>query len=145
TVNQHLESCPACRRRVGETTPDSFLGRLQDAQARPESPPPVGSSLAGLSRLAGEPGAALPPLAHTVPPGLAGHPDYELLGELGRGGMGVIYLAQNILMQRKEVLKVISRELMDRRGVRERFLREIRHAAPLHHPNIVTAHRAFWA
>ncbi len=48
-------------------------------------------------------------------------------------------------MGRKEVLKVVSRELMDRRGVLDRFLREIRNAAQLHHPNIVTAYSAFRA
>jgi formylglycine-generating enzyme required for sulfatase activity/tRNA A-37 threonylcarbamoyl transferase component Bud32 len=59
--------------------------------------------------------------------------------------MGVVYLAQNKLMGRKEVLKVVSRELMDRRGVLDRFLREIRNAAQLHHTNIVTAYSAIRA
>jgi len=86
----------------------------------------------------------LPP-ASSLPSGLAELPDYEILGELGRGGMGVDYLAQNKLMGRKEVLKVVSRELMDRRGVLDRFLREIRNAAQLHHPNIVTAYSAIRA
>jgi len=145
SVSKHLEGCPSCQSRVAEISSDSFLGRLRDAKVRPESTAPTGSSLAGLSRLAGEPSSPIPPLAHTLPPGLVDHPDYEVIGELGRGGMGVVYLAWNKLMARKEVLKVISRDLMERRGVLERFLREIRNAAQLHHPNIVTAYSAFRA
>ena len=57
--------------------------------------------------------------------------------------MAVVYLAENKLMGRKEVLKVIGHDLMDRAGVRDRFLREIRSAAQLHHTNIVTAYSAF--
>ena len=59
-----------------------------------------------------------------------------------RGGMGVVYLAQNRLMGRTEVLKVVSSHLINRRGVLDRFLGEIRNAARLHHPNIVTAYSA---
>ena len=81
----------------------------------------------------------------TLPPGLAEHPDYEILCELGRGGMGVVYLAQNRLMGRNEVLKVVSGHLINRTGVADRFLREIRAAANLHHANIVTAYSAFHA
>src|SRR5262249_50438307 len=64
------------------------------------------------------------------------------LRELGRGGMGVVYLAQNTLMGRKEVLKVVGSHLVARQGVLDRFLREIRSAAKLHHPNIVAAYSA---
>ena len=81
-------------------------------------------------------------LAGPLPPGLADHPDYEILSELGRGGMGVVYLAQNKLMGRMEVLKVVGAHLISRPVVLERFLREIRSAARLHHPNIVTAYSA---
>jgi serine/threonine protein kinase len=81
----------------------------------------------------------------SIPPELAGHPDYEVLGELGRGGMGLVYLAENKLMARREVLKVVSQDLMERRGVLDRFLREIRSAGQLHHPNIVGAYSAFRA
>ena len=56
--------------------------------------------------------------------------------------MGVVYLAQNKLMGRKEVLKVVGSQVINRRGVLDRFLGEIRHAAQLHHPNIVTAYAA---
>jgi|GEM_PF-1449173 len=141
-VGKHLGECDACRRRVAEVTSDSFVGRLQNAQARPETAPPVGSSLAGLSKLDGEARQPSPPPADTLPPGLAEHPDYQVLRELGRGGMGVVYLAENRMMGRKEVLKVVSSHLLNRKGVLERFLREIRSAAQLHHPNIVTAYSA---
>ena len=60
-VNQHLESCPDCRRRVAALSSDRFLGRLRDAQAqgRPDSPAPLISSTAGLSMLAsGDPSVA---------------------------------------------------------------------------------------
>jgi serine/threonine protein kinase len=78
----------------------------------------------------------------TVPPGLAEHPNYDIKRELGRGGMGVVYLAHNKLMGRDEVLKVMGRQIMDRPGALERFLREIRAVAKLRHPNIVTAYHA---
>ena len=84
-----------------------------------------------------------PPAADTMPPGLADHPDYEVIKELGRGGMGVVYLAHNRLMGRDEVLKVMSRHIMDRPGLLARFLAEIRAVARLQHPNIVTAYSAF--
>ncbi len=69
-------------------------------------------------------------------------PGYEVLGELGRGGMGVVYLAKNVLMDRREVLKVVNKALLDRPGVMERFLREIRSAAMLNHNNVVKAYSA---
>ncbi len=141
-VGKHLRECDSCRRRVAEVTSDSFVGRLRDAQARPESVPPTGSSLAGLSKLGEESRTPSPPPASTLPPGLAEPPDYQVLRELGRGGMGVVYLAENRMMGRKEVLKVVSSHLLNRQGVLERFLREIRSAAQLHHPNIVTAYSA---
>ena len=74
---------------------------------------------------------------------LANHPDYKVLRELGRGGMGVVYLAHNQLMGRDEVLKVMGRNIIERPGVMDRFLREIRAVAQLRHPNIVAAYTAF--
>ena len=56
--------------------------------------------------------------------------------------MGVVYLAHNTLMGRDEVLKVMGRQIMERPGVLDRFLREIRAVARLRHPNIVTAYHA---
>ncbi len=77
------------------------------------------------------------PLGFPVPPG------YEILEELGRGGMGVVYKARNTLMDRLEVLKVVNQQLLGPGAGVERFLREIRSAAKLSHPNIVAAYTAY--
>ena len=77
-----------------------------------------------------------------IPAELANHPDYEVIRELGEGGMGVVYLAKNRLLDRQEVLKVIGRHLIEKPGVLDRFLREVRAAASLDHPNIVRAYSA---
>jgi formylglycine-generating enzyme required for sulfatase activity/tRNA A-37 threonylcarbamoyl transferase component Bud32 len=84
-----------------------------------------------------------PPEASAVPPELRELPQYEDVRKLGGGGMGVVYLARNRLMDRPEVLKVLSPHLADEEA--GRFLREIRAAARLDHPNIVRAHAAFQA
>jgi serine/threonine protein kinase len=142
SVNAHLEGCPTCRHRVAELSDDRSIDRLRESNARPASPAHAIASAEVLPRLEGGAGGPAPPPVITLPPGLAGHPDYEVLRELGRGGMGVVYLARNTLMGRLEVLKVVGGDLIRRRGVLDRFLREIRSAARLHHPNIVTAYSA---
>ena len=78
--------------------------------------------------------------ASSIPPELANHPDYSITRELGRGGMGVVYLAKNILMDRDEVLKVAHRSMLEKPGVADRFLQEIRLAAQLVHVNVVRAY-----
>jgi serine/threonine protein kinase len=78
-----------------------------------------------------------------LPVDLANHPDYEIVRELGHGGMGIVFLAHNRIMGFDEVLKVIGPDIIERAGVFDRFLREIRAVARLQHPNIVAAHSAF--
>src|SRR5262245_32097111 len=70
SVDMHLEGCPDCRRRVGEITSDSFLGRLRDAQAQPPSQGPAVSATDGLSMLGAGAAMPSPPPASTLPPGL---------------------------------------------------------------------------
>jgi serine/threonine protein kinase len=140
SVSRHIERCPQCRKRVAEMPDDSFLGRFRSAGQGDKS-------LAVQSQLS-EPqavsatGTQVPPPPGTIPPALTGHATYEIKRELGRGGMGVVYLAHNKLMGRDEVLKVVGAHLLNRKGVLDRFLREVRSAAKLHHPNIVTAYSA---
>ena len=77
-----------------------------------------------------------------IPEELAASRDYEVIRELGRGGMGVVYLARNKMMDRLEVLKVLNKAMLQKKGMLERFMQEIRSAARLSHPNVVAAHSA---
>jgi serine/threonine protein kinase len=65
---------------------------------------------------------------------------YEILGEIGRGGMGAVYRARDPVLDRLVALKQLSAELLAEPGMRDRFLREARSAARLQHPNIVTVY-----
>jgi serine/threonine-protein kinase len=62
---------------------------------------------------------------------------YEIVRELGRGGMGVVYLARDVALERPVAIKLLPRALAAQPELRERFMREIRTAAGLSHPNIV--------
>jgi hypothetical protein len=63
---------------------------------------------------------------------------YEIVAELGRGGMGTVYKGHDPVLDRTVALKVLAGELLAEPGMRERFLREARSAARLQHPNVVT-------
>src|SRR2546423_10684346 len=69
-------------------------------------------------------------------------PDFVLDREIGRGGMGIVYLGTDVKLDRQVAIKVLPELLSDVPEVRERFLREARTAAKLAHPNIVPIHRA---
>jgi len=65
---------------------------------------------------------------------------YRIERELGRGGMGAVYLARDLRLDRLVALKVLPPEFAANNGLRERFLRETRTAASFSHPNIVPVH-----
>ena len=67
---------------------------------------------------------------------------YDIEREIGRGGMGVVYLARDLKLDRPVAIKTLPVHLAGSPEVRERFLREARTAAHLSHPNIVPIHRA---
>jgi DNA-binding beta-propeller fold protein YncE/predicted Ser/Thr protein kinase len=67
---------------------------------------------------------------------------YRIDALIARGGMGVVYRATQLALERPVALKVISRELADKEGFRERFLRESRLAAGLDHPSVVPVYDA---
>jgi serine/threonine protein kinase len=68
---------------------------------------------------------------------------YELITELGRGGMAIVYLARQIDLDRRVALKELSSFQAGSAEAAERFLREARLAGSLGHPNIVTVHEYF--
>jgi uncharacterized protein YjdB len=63
--------------------------------------------------------------------------EYEVLAELGRGGMATVFLAHDIALERKVAIKVMSPALLSDPGFAERFKREARTAASLSHPSII--------
>src|SRR5690348_4321809 len=67
---------------------------------------------------------------------------YALEREIGQGGMGVVYLARDLKLDRPVAIKTLPPHLSNDASVRERFLREARTAAALSHPNIVPIYRA---
>jgi serine/threonine protein kinase len=68
--------------------------------------------------------------------------DYEILEELGRGGMGRVYRVRNVISDRVEAMKVLLPDLVSRADLESRFLREIKTLAALEHPNIATLRTA---
>jgi serine/threonine-protein kinase len=67
---------------------------------------------------------------------------YRIESRIGRGGMGVVYLAEHQTLRRQAALKIIVPELAESPDFRERFLREARIAATMTHPNVVTVYDA---
>jgi serine/threonine protein kinase/CubicO group peptidase (beta-lactamase class C family) len=136
-VMNHLDSCSDCCKLVAAQSGDDFLHRLRQVHDG-------GSTPALAKALADGPRRPEPPASQTaipnLPPELAANQQYDILRELGRGGMGVVYLAKNKPMDRLEVLKVINTAMLDHPDAVERFLREIRSAAKLSHANVVTAY-----
>src|SRR3954465_13899171 len=65
---------------------------------------------------------------------------YTLEGEVGRGGMGVVYRARDERLQRRGAIKGLPPALAFQKDIRERFTREAQTAARLSHPNIVPIH-----
>jgi serine/threonine protein kinase len=62
---------------------------------------------------------------------------YSLERELGRGGMGIVFLAKDVALDRPVAIKLLPPDLAEQPDLRERFKREARTAAKLSHPNII--------
>ncbi|MEI7685232.1 MAG: protein kinase, partial [Planctomycetota bacterium] len=65
--------------------------------------------------------------------------NYRVLGRLGAGGMGTVYAAEHVLMNRAVAIKVVPVRSHEPASTVGRFLREMRSVASLQHPNIVAA------
>jgi len=78
-----------------------------------------------------------PATAAVAPSPLGQVGDYRVLREVGRGGMGVVYEAEQVSLGRRVALKVLPRQVSQDPKTLARFRREARSAAQLHHTNIV--------
>ena len=121
-VRAHLAVCRPCAARCREMR--HLLGDLGAAR-----------SIGGLSATTGT--AAPSRGAVGVADGITRIGDFEMIEELGRGGMGVVYRARQLSLDRIVALKLLSADLVSGQRSISRFLREARAAARLHHTNIV--------
>ena len=96
--------------------------------------PGPGRGRAGQGRPPGGAGAAAPPARRRRSSSLG---DYRILREIGHGGMGVVYEAEQVSLGRHVALKVLPQQLRQDARTRSRFEREAKAAAKLHHTNIV--------
>ncbi|HEY1377871.1 MAG TPA: protein kinase [Gemmataceae bacterium] len=145
SVEAHVEACAGCQGQ---------LEKLVATQMQPAAvavgprEPDMEPGRAFLSRLQG----LSPPAAGTwrPTPAAVGDParpergrlgQYEILGKLGRGGMGAVYKARHTELGKVVALKVLPAEQMDEVSI-ARFKNEVRAIGKLDHPNIVVAHDA---
>ena len=75
----------------------------------------------------------------TLAPGSTLGP-YTILAELGHGGMGVVYTAQDPRLDRQVAIKLLTADLTRDETAKQRFLQEAQAASALDHPNICTIH-----
>jgi serine/threonine protein kinase/putative intracellular protease/amidase len=137
-VEQHVAGCDRCCDVLRSVGDDTLLERLR-----------AGATISSTRNTSVVTEAFEPALRPTedesaprVPDELADHPRYRIVRLLGMGGMGVVYQAEHRLMERPVALKVIHRRLMDNPMAVQRFRLEVKNAARLNHPAIVTAHDA---
>ncbi len=123
TPEEVCRSCPELLPQVRAGLQRLRLFEQQLGALFPPFEPPGGVRLAAL------PTAELPCI-----------PGYEVQGELGRGGVGVVYRARHLRLDRTVALKMLLAGPYARPQERERFLREAQALAALGHPNIVQVH-----
>jgi len=124
------------RFRRGERPPVSeYVERFPEAETEIRE---VLSALVQVERLAPSPEDDIAADALVSdPPKFEQLGDYRIIREVGRGGMGVVYEAEQLSLARQVALKVLPKQVLLDEKYKQRFVREAKAAARLHHTNIV--------
>jgi serine/threonine protein kinase len=131
-IESFLASGPDCSAIFDATNEDELVGHLRGLKELPKTP--IRISASGDTTVDSNPEIHLEAFRE--------HPRYRLIRKLGEGGMGTVYLAEHKLMRRQVAIKMIRTGYLGNANLIERFRREVRAAASLSHPNIVTAYDA---
>jgi formylglycine-generating enzyme required for sulfatase activity/Leucine-rich repeat (LRR) protein len=161
-LEQHLAECPPCTTKIATLqAEDTLLDAVRAAGPGKEAAPTpeiVNHLINRLKKLAPIPAAETPteppthvPLEEVAPADDLGFlapaeqadeigrlGGYRVLKVLGSGGMGIVFLAEDVRLERRVALKVMQPILAASPSARERFLREARAAAALKHDHVVT-------
>ncbi len=132
----HVEGCAACRTELERLAATTELSGLRVSRTVHDASADL-SFLTDLKhldlrRLSDQPA----PQSHAEDP-LPAIPGYELLGELGRGGAGVVYHARHLGLRRPVAIKMLNRGLFPTEADRRRLRAEAEAVARLQHPNVV--------
>ncbi|QEF96869.1 Serine/threonine-protein kinase PrkC [Stieleria maiorica] len=134
-----LETRPELAAEVAAISVDSVIEKLR-RHSEVVTNASLSSQLRGGSPGETELSAEEPSDSAELPNELAALTEFKVLKEIGRGGMGVVYLAKHELTGRKEVLKVLNERLIANREARKRFDQEIKCIASMNHESIVRCH-----
>jgi serine/threonine protein kinase len=126
-IAEHLENCPGCLAKLSRQQPDTFMGRLRSAASKndtvlpgvktPETPP-----------------KNTPPA--DFPPELAELGKFLDPKKVGEGGMGTVWRARHVLLDKDVAIKVMHSAALGNAEARDRFFTEMRAGGKLDHPNI---------
>src|SRR6266446_503828 len=116
---------------------------MGDSSDQQSGAPPVTNAHYSSAQRGGVPATGGAPLQWeppTVEDAARLFPNYEILALVGRGGMGAVYKARQLALDRLVAIKLLPLEVSVNRDFAERFVREARTMAKLSHPNIIAVH-----
>ena len=138
---EHLGECPACQAAVETFGPlsNTFLEQLRSpAAANPyEEEPDCHATVAYLKAMAESVFDAIDAASPAVDAPLGQLGDYQLLAKLGEGGMGAVYKARQVRLDKIVALKVLPKDHTADPAALARFDREMKAVGRVDHPNIV--------